>query len=652
MKLNSAQEAAVEYLDGPLLVIAGAGSGKTRVIAAKVEHLLKRHLSAEKIAAITFTNKSAREMRERLQASLPSDQVKALNVCTFHALGLKILQIEHARLRMRRGFAIADSQDSHALLKGVLPEHASKETVEHWRRNLSRYKNAALAPADLHDQPEAQAIYAGYEERLARFNSVDFDDLILKPLQLFRANEEAMVAWRERLRYLLIDEYQDTNLTQYALVKSLTGSRGAFTAVGDDDQSIYAFRGARAENLLALKEDWPSLKVIALEQNYRSSTRILRAANAVIAHNPHVYEKRLWSALGEGEQLQLIRARDPEHEAEVVVTEILRRQFAKKQSLKSFAVLFRGNYQARPIELALRAQRVPYHLSGGMGFFERQEVKDVLAYLRLLVDPDDDQAFLRVVNRPARDVGAKTLDALAEVAHSRRLSLHGAIEEAAFAKRLNARSLKGLSTFAAQLAIRRERLNTGEVVGLLSGLLDDLGYRAWLKTDPLGQVREENLNSALEWLKREERPRDAAALKDWVNQLAILGSEEDDSERDQVRLMTLHASKGLEFEHVFLIGVEEGMLPSQMALDENQEDEERRLFYVGITRARQSLTLTQTLSRRRFGNVEKRKPSRFIDELPKADLKVIGGNDDAGSRERNQEVGDSQLARIRALLGG
>jgi len=651
MKLNAPQQAAVDYFEGPLLVIAGAGSGKTRVIAAKVESLLSRHLAPEKIAAITFTNKSAREMRERLRTALPAEQVKALNISTFHALGLKILQIEHARSKLRRGFAIADSNDSQALLKGVLPEHASKETVEHWRRHISRYKNAALGPEDLTDSPDAQVIYAAYEERLARFNSVDFDDLILKPLKLFLGSEDAQNEWRERLRYLLIDEYQDTNATQYALVKCLTGTRGAFTAVGDDDQSIYAFRGAKAENLIALKDDFPSLKVISLEQNYRSTTRILRAANAVISNNPHVFEKRLWSALGEGEPILLMRCRDPEHEAEVVVTEILRRQFVKKQSLKSFAILFRGNYQARPLELALRAQRLPYLLSGGMSFFERQEVKDVLAYLRLLVDPDDDQAFLRVVNRPAREVGTKTLDALADVAHARHLSLHAAIEEAAFAKRLPPRSLRGLSALSMELTARRARLKTTEVVALLKGLLDDLGYRAWLKSDPLGAIREENLDQALEWLQREERPREPSALKDWVNQLAILGNDDDDSERDQVRLMTLHASKGLEFEHVFLIGVEDGMLPSQMALDENQEDEERRLFYVGITRAKQSLTMTQALTRRRFGQVEKRKPSRFIQELPAGDLKVIGGDDNLASRERNQEVGESQLARIKALLG-
>lgn len=650
--LNPPQQAAVEYLDGPLLVIAGAGSGKTRVIAAKVEHLLKRHLAPEKIAAITFTNKSAREMRERLRASLPPEQVKALNISTFHALGLRILTIEHARARLRRGFAIADTADSHNLLKGVLPEHASKETVDHWRQKLSRFKNAALTPADLTDDGDAQAVYAAYEERLARFNTVDFDDLILKPLLLFRTDTDAQTEWRERLRYLLIDEYQDTNATQYALVKCLTGLRGAFTAVGDDDQSIYAFRGAKAENLALLKEDFPALKVIALEQNYRSSSRILRAANAVIGHNPHVFQKRLWSALGEGEQLTLMRCRDPEHEAEVVVTEILRRQFAKKLSFKSFAVLFRGNWQARPIELALRAQRVPYLLSGGMSFFERQEVKDTLAYLRLLVDSSDDQAFLRVVNRPARDVGAKTLDALAEVAQARSLSLHDAIEDAAYGKKINARSLKGLLEFSACLARQRANVKNTEVIKLLGNLLDELGYRAWLKADAQGGLREENLDEALAWLSREERPRDPEALKDWVNQLAIMGNNDDDSERDQVRLMTLHASKGLEFEHVFLVGVEDGTLPSQMALDENAEEEERRLFYVGITRAKQSLTLTQALSRRRFGVVEKRKPSRFIRELPSADLKTIGGNDEGASRERNQEVGDSQLARIRALLGG
>jgi ATP-dependent DNA helicase Rep len=652
MSLNPAQQNAVDYFDGPLLVIAGAGSGKTRVIAAKVERLLERHLLPEKIAAITFTNKAAREMRERLRAALPSDIVKALNVSTFHSLGLKLLMIERERVGLKRGFAIADPSDALALLKGVLPEHTSKETREHWLKRLSHFKNLGLSPHEV-DNAEAQTIYAAYEERLARFNTVDFDDLILKPLKLLEADAEVRTAWQERLRYLLIDEYQDTNLTQYRWLKALAGARGAFTAVGDDDQAIYAFRGARSENLTTLKDDYPRLKVIALEQNYRSTRRILRSANALIAHNPHLFQKKLFSTLDDGEPITVLRCRDPEHEAEVVVTEILRRQFVAPKSLNDYAVLFRSNHQARPLELALRAQRLAYRVSGAMSFFERQEVKDTLAWLRVLVDPDDDQALLRIINRPAREVGERTLDALAEVAAQRGLSLHAAIDEAAFGKRIGGRSLKGLVALTDALSAARRALVEVSAIDALKALLQRIGYREWLKADRANPQREVNLNEALEWLAREERPRDPLALKDWVNQLALAATGGDDDELPRIRLMTLHAAKGLEFACVFLVGLEDGLMPSQNALDEGQEEEERRLFYVGMTRAKQTLYLSHAQTRRRFGQIEKRPQSRFIKELPQAELKVVGSAEDqVDARERSQQIAQSQLARIKAMLGG
>ncbi len=375
--LNPQQRAAVLYCDGPLLVLAGAGSGKTRVITEKIAHLIaNQHLSPGKIAAITFTNKAAREMRERAARLVKGAAAQELNVCTFHALGLKFLQIEHSKLGLKRGFSLFDADDSAAIVKDLAPAATKPDQLFGLRQLISTAKN------------------------------MDFDDLIRLPLALLDSDTEARTAWRERIRYLLVDEYQDTNTAQYRLLKQLAGERGAFTAVGDDDQSIYAWRGANPENIDELARDYPALKVIKLEQNYRCSARILRAANAVIRHNPHVHEKRLWCEHREGAPIRVLVCRDTEHEAERIAADIAHRQQAEKPPWHEFAVLYRGNHQSRPLEKALRLARIPYHLTGGTAFLERAEVKDVLAYLRLIVNPNDDAAFLRIANVPRREIGA------------------------------------------------------------------------------------------------------------------------------------------------------------------------------------------------------------------------------------------------------
>ena len=403
---NPQQRAAIEYCDGPLLVLAGAGSGKTRVITEKIAHLIARkHLSPNKIAAITFTNKAAREMRERAKRLIKSgaDEVA---ISTFHSLGLKFLQIEHAKLDLKRGFSVIDADDSLTIIKDFVPAGTKPDVLQALRHLVSTAKNNGLSPDEADEaartarEREAAGIYRGYQTRLKAFNAVDFDDLIRLPLQLLDADADARAAWQERIRYLLVDEYQDTNSAQYRLLRQLAGERGAFTAVGDDDQSIYAWRGANPGNLDELARDYPTLKVIKLEQNYRCSKRILRGANALIKHNPHAHEKKLWSEHAEGGPIRVLACRDDDHEAERIAADIVHQQQVSKAPWSEFAILYRGNHQSRSFEKALRLARVPYAITGGTAFLDRAEVKDVLAYLRLLVNEDDDAAFLRVVNVP------------------------------------------------------------------------------------------------------------------------------------------------------------------------------------------------------------------------------------------------------------
>src|SRR5579875_2234024 len=456
LMLNPQQRAAVEYCDGPLLVLAGAGSGKTRVITEKISHLIsRRHLAAEKIAAITFTNKAAKEMRERVGRLISEDAAKALTVCTFHALGLKFLQIEHDRARLRRGFSVLDADDSAGLVRELAGASVKSDQLFRLRALLSRLKSDGLTPDQALDtaraprELEAARLYAAYQKRLAAFNAVDFDDLIRLPVAILQRDEEARLAWRERIRYLLVDECQDTNAAQYAFLRLLAGERGAFTCVGDDDQSIYAWRGADPGNLDRLSIDYPGLRVIKLEQNYRCAQRVLRAANALIANNPHAHPKKLWSALADGERIRVMECRDAGHEAERVASQLRYLRDKHRLAWSDCAVLYRGNHQARPLEKALQIAHIPYHLTGALSFLDRAEVKDLLAYLRLAANPDDDAAFLRIVNVPRREIGVTTLEKLGELAQSRHLSLLRAARSHALLQQLASRPAAALTGFAA-----------------------------------------------------------------------------------------------------------------------------------------------------------------------------------------------------------
>ena len=530
---------------------------------------------------------------------------------------------------------------------------------------ISRWKNALVDPeaaaAAAEDEQQAAwaRLYGRYQRQLRAYNAVDLDDLIVLPVALFTARPEILEAWQARIRYLLVDEYQDTNGAQYQLVRRLVGPRGALTVVGDDDQSIYAWRGARPENLAALKADFPQLTVIKLEQNYRSTGCILKAANRLIGHNPHLFPKRLWSELGFGEPIRVLVARDEEHEAERVVSHLLHHRFQHRTRHRDYAILYRGNHQSRVFEKVLREHRIPYRVSGGTSFFAHREVKDVLAYLRLLVNEDDDAAFLRVVNTPRREIGPGTVEKLARYAAGRGVSLCTAAYELGLAEHLPARAVERLRHFVEWLAHYGDRARREDPVAVARDLLRDLDYAAWLEEtsgDPrAAERRQANVDELLDWMARLAQRREGeTGLADLVAHMSlmdVLERTEDEGEGpDAVQLMTLHAAKGLEFAHVYLVGFEEELLPHRSSLEADQVEEERRLAYVGITRARRSLVLSLASRRRRGGELRDCEPSRFIGELPQEDLVWDGG--EAADPEERRQRGRAHLENLRAMLEG
>ncbi len=654
--LNPSQRAAVRYLDGPLLVLAGAGSGKTRVITEKIAYLIDAcGFKPGNIAAITFTNKAAREMQERVGSLLTGRSAPGVVIATFHALGVRILREEARSLGYKPSFSILDASDCLAIISD-LTGGVDKALLRQVQTLLSHWKNRLVSPDQAlrlvgNDVEKlAASTYAGYAATLRAYQAVDFDDLVTLPVTLFVEHPEICAKWQNRLRYLLIDEYQDTNVSQYRLLRLLAGPRAAFTAVGDDDQSIYGWRGADLDNLRGLPRDYPQLKLIKLEQNYRSTVRILKAANTLIAHNEKLFDKRLWSELGLGEPITVNVSSDNEQEAEAVVRRLQAHRFEQRTAFRDYAILYRGNFQARVIEQFLRRQRIPYRLSGGQSFFERSEIKDLNAYLRLLANGDDDPAFIRALTTPRRGIGPATLQALGSYAAERHQSLLGAAQEHGYAQRVNARQLAPLLDFAAFIERFRQRAGSEPVAPVLHDLLAAIGYEEWLfaqEEAAAARSRMANVREYCDWLirKGEAEQKNLLDLTQTIALISLL--EEDADDADVVQLSTLHAAKGLEFKHVFLIGVEEGILPHREALSEQRLEEERRLMYVGITRAQRSLHLSYAERRKQGRELIPSQPSRFIDEMGRGELRFSGRS---GDREADKATATDRLAALRAML--
>ena len=649
----------MHHLGGPCLVLAGAGSGKTRVIVHKIARLLEAGYAPAQLAAITFTNKAAEEMRERARTLIGGRAAGKLAISTFHSLGVRILRTHGERLGLKPRFSILDSDDVLAILKeaGGSTDNA---LARRWQWAISAWKgrgwsadqaeadpSGGEAPTDgrhREDALVAARVMRRYEERLAAYQAVDFDDLIALPVKLIARDEEVRAHWRDVLRYVLVDEYQDTNELQYELLKLLAGERGLFTAVGDDDQSIYGWRGATVENLKRLPADYPDLKVITLEQNYRSTGAILRAANAVIANNPKLFEKKLWSELGDGDPVALLGCDTEAHEADRAVARIESLRGGEGAQLRDFAVLYRANHQARVFEQALRKANLPYRVSGGQSFFDRVEIRDLCAWLRLVVNNDDDPAFLRAATSPKRGIGHQTLSALGTFAGRWKTSLFEALFAESLVAALSSRATFALHEFGRcvnDLAERaKETTGKEEAEALLLGWLKDIGYEEHLHesedSPTLSAARWSNVLDFVDWIARRcggtgsEATGDlqpAKSVLDVAQTISVIVSlAERGDDGNVVTLSTLHAAKGLEWPHVILAGVNEGLLPFRSD-DEDMTagrlEEERRLMYVGITRARSTLAVSTLARRKRGRDTVAAMPSRFIAEMKLEEARVV-----------------------------
>ena len=664
-QLNQPQQKAVKTVDTPCLVLAGAGSGKTRVITQKIAWLIRQQgYQASQIRAVTFTNKAAREMKQRASELLSKSESKGLRISTFHTLGLNILQQECSAVGYRKGFSILDARDAEDCITELQhKDNPEKEMIKKTQQQISSWKNEFITPEqalqtadDILLQHHAK-VYLAYQQQLQACNSVDFDDLIMLPVILFRANADILNKWQDRIHYLLIDEYQDTNTSQYELIKLICQMRHKLTVVGDDDQSIYAWRGAKPENIHRLQQDFPTLEVVKLEQNYRSTGRILKVANHLIANNPHLFDKKLWSSSGLGDFIRILPCKNDQDEAQKVVIDMIGKHFQNNESYSNFAILYRGNHQSRLYEKVLREHSIPYQITGGTAFFERSEIKDLTAYLRIIANPDDDRALLRVINTPRREIGSSTIKTLGEYAAWRHQSLSSVLHEAGLHEKLSHKGKVSLQRFSDWLDQKRIQAEQVDAMSLTRTLVNELHYADWLlntsNSQKQAEARMANVEELISWIGNLQKQQDDQSLEKLVTQLtlmSILENNDEDNQSSSVQLMTLHAAKGLEFPYVYLVGFEEDTIPHFQCQDEQGIEEERRLAYVGITRAEKSLTISYALTRQKYGEVIRCEASRFINEMPLEDLEGAEHSDNNLTPEQKKNRGMDQLASLRAML--
>lgn len=667
-KLNPRQLEALNHIQGPLLVLAGAGSGKTSVITQKIAHLIENcRIPADRITAVTFTNKAAREMKSRVQKILSHEKSRGLTVSTFHQFGLQFLRYELKHTSLKPNFSILDADDCQRLLAELMVRDnlsgaERRELVHEAIKKISDWKNDLIAPKDAAetlDDPEDLGfvhLYELYERNLRAYNAVDFDDLIAMPVRILRESHEVKDKWQNRIRYLLVDEYQDTNTAQYELIKLLVGRLGRFTVVGDDDQSIYTWRGAKPENMALLKQDFPNLEVVKLEQNYRSTNHILGAANAVIANNEHMFEKSLWSDKGDGEKIRVITCNNDFDEAERVAKEILTHRLRNNQTWDKYAVLYRSNFQARALEAQLRQLEIPYKLSGGTSFFARTEIKDLMGYLRIIINPDDDAAFLRVINTPKRGIGSVTLEKLGLFAQHCGTSLLGACTRAGVKDALGAKAGAIIESFGEFINYYTHQLHdNSDPMPLVRQMITETGYIDYVKESSKNPQQEKGRLDNIEALylsiaalinrADDEHDKTIDAVIRKMVLLDMLEQQQEEENTNKVNLMTLHAAKGLEFDYVYIIGCEEKLLPHVNSIMSANIEEERRLMYVGITRAKSELTLLLCKQRRSGADFKVVTPSRFLDELP---AEYLSGA--VTKKEDPKKVAENYLANIQAML--
>ncbi len=637
--LNDAQREAASNIEGPMMVIAGAGSGKTRVLTYRIAHMMKQGVDAFSILALTFTNKAAREMKGRIGKLVGESEAKNLWMGTFHSVFARILRIECERINYPRNFTIYDTQDSRSLLKEIIKGMGLDDKVYKpagVQSRISSAKNNLIDARAYAEQAEIRSedqqsgrpmladIYAQYEIRCFRAGAMDFDDLLYKMNVLLRDFPDLLNKYQHRFQYILVDEYQDTNFAQYLIIKQLGAVHENVCVVGDDAQSIYAFRGASIQNILNFKKDYPEAKLFKLEQNYRSTSHIVKAANSVIANNRDQIPKEVWTSNAEGDKIKVFRATSDNDEGRFVANRIFEVRGNDQCHYKDFAVLYRTNAQSRSFEESLRKLNVPYRIYGGLSFYQRKEVKDLLAYFRLTVNPNDDESFKRVVNYPARGIGKTTMDRLIAFAAAEEISLWKALhpDQGSPDAPLKGAASKKLGEFVDMIAAFSAEANqsNAHAVGLAIAKRSGLVHALYSDKTPEGVARYENVQELLNALQGfVENPlnEEAQSLSDFLIDVALLtDADTDDDDDNKVSLMTVHAAKGLEFRHVHIVGLEEQLFPSQMAMESRAElEEERRLFYVGLTRAEVTCTLSYALTRFKWGQVMQGDPSRFLEEI-------------------------------------
>lgn len=661
--LNPQQQNAVNYVSGPLLVIAGAGSGKTRVITEKIAKLITKYeYKPNQIFAVTFTNKAANEMQARIGQVLAPKYRRGLKISTFHTLGLNIIKKNYDECELRRGFTIFDSEDGLQIIKKLITDGKAKdqEYINNAQKQISLWKNDLLTPCEVKKQflnheydDDMLSLYDQYQTALKAYNAVDFDDLILLPVILLTQNDEIRQHWQNKIKYLLVDEYQDSNIGQYNLVKLLVGDSAQFTVVGDDDQSIYAWRGAKPENLAKLQHDFPKLEVIKLEQNYRSTEIILESANHLIQNNDHIFEKKLWSNIGKGELLKVLHCKDENDEADQVVMNLISHKIKNNTQYGHYSILYRGNHQSRIFEKMLRHYSIPYQISGGQSWFGRSEIKDFLAYIRLIVNPDDNPAFLRVINTPKRNIGDKTIQKIGDYAHTHQISLFKACDASELMGQVADKTSKSLHDFKSWIQECHCRVNDGSSSEkILNRLLNQSGYEAYLyevyDTASKARKRMDNIFELIQWIIKISTENNLT-LAEAINKLILIDmlDQADEQSEEHVKLMTLHASKGLEFPYVYLTGMEEDLLPHKNSIETDSIAEERRLTYVGITRAQLELMITLARYRKKNGEITECQPSRFIAELPEKYVKNIGK---LQNPQESEKIAKSHLTDLKKML--
>lgn len=689
MQLNAAQQEAVTYTQGPCLVLAGAGSGKTRVIITKIAYLLRNNLAQPaQILAVTFTNKAAAEMRERIALEVGPEISSQLTICTFHSLGRQILKEQAQLLRLGSHFSIFDETDTLKILKGIiasdystLKSTQSADYLSTVASHISRWKGELKNPSSILKDPKSDHItaelYQKYSDYLRACNAVDFDDLIYLPTRLLLLNEKVRSYYQQRYRYIMVDEYQDTNHTQYYLLMCLVASNQRFMVVGDDDQSIYSWRGARPENIKQLTVDFPELKVIKLEQNYRSTSRILHCANSIIAHNQHLFSKTLYSGIEGGEPIRVVTCNDNEQSCEYIAAEILGHRFDHRCKWGDYAILYRSNSQSRDMEKALMSAHIPCKITGDTSFFARMEVKDIMAWCRVLTNPKDDAALLRIINVPHRGIGAQTIKIMTELGRKFNRCLYDCAISQEMHSALNKQQVDALCSFLGLLFDLRHKLAQHHDLEVCRTLIDKIGYRGYLRAENAStnafEWKLKNVQILMGWIEelltgqksnsfgksRAAGSAGTAGAASDLNQplemrfgeaVERLGLREmmdkkadEDEEQDAVQMMTLHAAKGLEFPVVFLLGMEEGILPHRTSIEEHNIEEERRLAYVGVTRAQKELTLVVARQRKQGNSIVQQEPSRFIGEMPKEELTFI---DLAKPQKQSKESSQHGLERV------